>query len=556
MYRKDTMSTFKELPLSQEMLQVIDKLGFTVPTEIQVQAIPHLLTPQKIDFHGQAQTGTGKTLAFGIPIFERIDKSHKETQVIIVAPTRELANQIYESLHKMASYMNVSTAVIYGGMSIDDQIRKLKRGVQVVVGTPGRLNDHLRRKTLDPRLIKTLVLDEADIMLDMGFKEEIEEIIKRLPSQRQIWLFSATVKAGIADIMKKHMQDTVSVRISASAVATAKTKQFYCIVPFRSRMHAVTRFIQSVGDFYGFIFCQTKLLASDVADELMKRGYNVAALHGDLSQQHRNRVIKKFRQRQTTILVATDVAARGIDIPNITHVINYTVPEDLESYVHRVGRTGRAGQEGIAITFISKSEQRIIKHIERKFSTKILPIDVPSPDVVIQKRLDEIPHYIQESQKSVPQEAALKKIIDTMAPHELKQVALHLLYDLFLSKLDLDEIPYTHVDDEDQFQEIYIDAGADDGVTQKDVRDYLMKTSVIKPDQIKKIRVIKRRSYIKLSSDCSPDLVQSLRGKRLNGRKVRVQVTCMINDRGFRGRDQQRGKYRSKKRRSDTRRKK
>ncbi len=527
------MITFKDLPLSQELRDVLEKQGFTIPTEIQAKAIPILLSSKKIDFHGQAQTGTGKTLAFGIPLFERIDRKNKGSQALIVAPTRELAVQIYESLEKIASHIGVSMAVIYGGVSIEDQIRNLKKGVQIVVGTPGRINDHLRRKTFDPKTIQTLVLDEADIMLDMGFKEEIDEIMRSLPQDRQIWLFSATIKAGIAQIMKRHMKDTVTVRVSPSAVAASQTKQYYCIVPARSRVHAMTRFIQSVGDFYGFIFCQTKILASEVADELTKRGYNVAALHGDLSQQQRNRVIKQFRKGEKTILVATDVAARGIDIPDITHVINYSIPDDLESYVHRVGRTGRAGKEGIAITFINRADQRVIKQIEKRFGAVIEPIDVPSSNEVIQKRIQEIPAFF-EKQEAVPEKTILEKLIEPLSFEKLKQVTVRLLYDTFLSKLDLEEIPYTHVEeaDHEQFQEIFLSMGSEDGVTSEDVRKYILQVPVVKPEQIQKIRVIKKRSYVKLSSDCSPDLVSSLRGKQLNGQPVTVNVTCMVSDRG------------------------
>ncbi len=548
------MVTFKDLPLSKELLDILEKQGFTIPTEIQAKAIPLLLSTKKIDFHGQAQTGTGKTLAFGIPLCEKIDRNKKNTQALIIAPTRELAVQIYESLEKIASHLGISMAVIYGGVSIDDQMRNLKRGAQIVVGTPGRINDHMRRKTLDLGKIETLILDEADIMLDMGFKEEIDEIMKHLPQDRQIWLFSATVKPGIAQIMKRHMKDTVSVRVSPSAVAASQTKQYYCIVPSRARVHAITRFIQSVGDFYGFIFCQTKILASEVADELTKSGYNVAALHGDLSQQQRNRVIRKFRKGETTILVATDVAARGIDIPDITHVINYSMPEDLESYVHRVGRTGRAGKEGIAITFINRAEQRIVKQVEKRFGAIIEPIDVPSAEDVIKKHLQEIPAYFEKDEK-ISEKVALEKLIERLSVEKLKQVTVRLLYDRFLSKLDLEEIPYTHVEepDHEQFQEIFINRGSEDGITSEDIRTFVLQVSTVKPDQIQKIRVIKKRSFVRLSSDCSPDLVSALRGKKLHGQPVIVNVTCMVSDRSkewrTREHDQRRGGGRRQRRR-------
>lgn len=541
------MTTFKDMPVSPAVLRVLEKLGFTVPTEIQKKAIPLLLSVKKIDFHGQAQTGTGKTLAFGIPLLEKIDKTRKVPQGLVIAPTRELAVQTYESMLKVSQEMGITIAVIYGGASLDEQIRTIRRGVQIIIGTPGRIHDHLRRKTLDFKTIETLVLDEADIMLDMGFKEEIEDIMKFLPKDRQIWLFSATVKSGIADIMKKHMKETVSIKVAPSIVSTPKTIQYYSIVPFRSRLHAITRFIQSAPDFYGFIFCQTKMLTGEVAEELVKRGYNVAALHGDLSQGQRNAVIKKFKSRENTILVATDVAARGIDVPDITHVINYSIPEDLESYVHRIGRTGRAGKEGIAITFISRTEQRVIQSIERKFGFRIQSIDVPSVGLVVKKRIEEIPTYIEnlESRK-ISYSTDLEKVIEALSPAHLKQVTIGLLYDSFLAKLDLEDVPYVHVDNPsfsatNQFQEIYLDVGSDDGVTNEDVRNYLLQTPVIKPDQIQTIRVIKRRSFVKLSSDCSPDLVSSLRGKKLlDGRPVRVNVTCLIEDNNARSGGRQR----------------
>lgn len=538
------MATFRDLPIDPEIVAVLDQMGLTHPTEIQEKAIPLLITAKEIDFHGQAQTGTGKTLAFGIPLLQCTNKELKAPQSLVIAPTRELAVQIYESLSKIGQKIGVRLAVIYGGVSMEEQIRQLKKGAQIIIGTPGRLNDHLRKKTLSPKEIKTLVLDEADIMLEMGFREEIEEIIQFLPKKRQIWLFSATVKSGIADIMKKHMTDTVSIRVTPKMVAAANTKQYYCVVPFKARLHALTRFIQTTPDFYGFVFCQTKILASEVAEQLTKRGYNVAALHGDLSQAQRNQVIKKFKQRGYTILVATDVAARGIDVPDITHVINYSIPEDLESYIHRIGRTGRAGKEGIAITFVSKSEQRIVHHIEKKFNVHIEPIDIPSVESVIQARSNQIPSYIEtvESHK-IAHCQVLEKYVEDLPREKLEKLTERLLYDKFLANLDLEEIPFTHVENhKDQFQEIYINLGSDDGITRDDIRKYLLQTPVIKPEQIQTIRVIKRRSFVKLSSDCSPDLVSSLRNKLLNGRKVNVNVTCMIPD--YRSRSYSRGRRR------------
>lgn len=526
------MATFKDLHLLPEIQQALDELGFTHPTEIQAKAIPLLLSAKNIDFHGQAQTGTGKTLAFGIPLLQKIDISKVVPQGLIVAPTRELAVQIYESIALVARKLPIKLAVIYGGVSMEEQIRILKKGVHLVIGTPGRLNDHLRRKTLSVANVRTLVLDEADIMLEMGFREEIEEILRFLSKEREIWLFSATVKAGIGDLMKKYMKDTVSVRVSQKQIGTQKTKQYYCIVPFKYRLHAITRFIQSTPDFYGFIFCQTKILTSEVAEQLIKRGYNVGALHGDMSQTQRNMVIKKFRQQELSILIATDVAARGIDVANLTHVINYSIPEDLESYVHRIGRTGRAGKEGTAITFISKSEQRIIQQIERRFGVTIEPVDIPTRGQLVETKIKEATHYLLALPAGVTDKESLRPLIDALSQEQLKEAATRLLYDKFLSTLDLEEIPYTHVDvpEQGQFQEIFLNIGAEDGVTKDDVKKYLDQTGIIKENEVKSIRIIKRRTFIMLSSDCSPELLAALKDQPFNGKKVHVNLTCLIGN--------------------------
>ena len=525
------MSTFKDLNLSPEIEKALEKLGFTHPTEIQRKAIPLLLASEKIDFHGQAQTGTGKTLAFGIPLLQRIDRSKKITQGLIVAPTRELAVQIYESINKIARDINVSMAVIYGGVSMEDQIRTLRSGVQIVVGTPGRLNDHLRRKTLSLANLHTLVLDEADIMLDMGFKDEIDEILNYAPTNREIWLFSATVKPGISQLIKKHMKETVSVRVSPEQIGTSKTKQFYCIVPFKFRLHAVARFIQCSPDFYGFIFCQTKILTSELAEQLIKLGYNVGALHGDMSQSQRNNVIKKFRHKELTILVATDVAARGIDVADLTHVINYSIPEDLESYVHRIGRTGRAGKEGTAITLISKSEQRIMQQIERRFGVLIKPIDIPSNETLIAARIEQAKEFLQTMEPVKEQyNQMLTSLISTLPQDKLITVSARLLYDKFLSNLDLEDIPYTHVDAQtaNQLQEISINAGLDDNINRDTVNEYLMSTGIVTQENIKSIRVLKNRTFVKLAGDCTPELLIALRTKPLDSKRVRVNLTCLI----------------------------
>lgn len=523
------VKTFRDLNLLPGIQASLDELGFTEPTEIQRTAIPLLLAAQNIDFHGQAQTGTGKTLAFGIPLLERLDLTKRVPQALIVAPTRELAVQIYESIARIAKKMPVKLAVIYGGVSFEEQKRALQQGVEIVVGTPGRLNDHLRRKTLSLSNVRTLVLDEADIMLEMGFKEEINEILSFLPKTREIWLFSATVKQGISDIMRSHMKDPVSVRVAAKPFEAQKTKQYYCIVPMKHRLHAVTRFIQSAPDFYGIIFCRTKELVGDLAVQLAKYEYSVEALHGDLSQTQRNRVIKKFKQREFSILVATDVAARGIDIADLTYVINYSIPEDLESYVHRIGRTGRAGKEGTAITFIGGNEQRIIRQLEKRFGLRIDPIDVPSRQQLISTRLQEAANYISSLPDKI--EGVYKEVENLVVDLPLEKVRVavaNLLYNKFCSTLDLEEISYTHIDTQsDQFQEISITAGFEDGVVKEMVYNYLASAGM-RADQIKSVRIIKHRTFVKVAAECTPELLSALRNTALDSKKVHVSVTCLI----------------------------
>jgi ATP-dependent RNA helicase DeaD len=544
--------SFRNLALAPNITKALDVLGFEKPTEIQSKAIPMLLTAKKVDFHGQAQTGTGKTLAFGIPLIHTIDESNKTTQALIVAPTRELVVQICQSLRSVAQFMNISIEPVYGGVSMDEQTRSLKKGVHIVVGTPGRLNDHLRRRTLSLQGLKTLVLDEADIMLDMGFKEEVDEILKYASNDRQIWLFSATVKQGIHDIMQKHMKNPVSVRVSQQNIGTATTAQFFSVVPMRDRIAAVSRFIDSVPEFYGFIFCQTKILTAEVAEHLMRRGYKSNALHGDMSQVQRNRVIKRFKQKEFTILVATDVAARGIDVSDLTHVINYSLPDDQESYVHRIGRTGRAGKEGTAITFVSHSEVRHIGSLQRKFKLTINPLEVPTADTIAKVRIDQAAEYLETAVKTPEQTTSyrtqLLELVNKHSREELANAVAAFLDEKFLKYVNNDhEIKFsssnqasqqayagnnsTNGSNDSGLQEIYLNVGSDDGLTKEEVIEFLKKNSDVQENQLEKLKVIKRRTFIVVPTAMVFSLKSALQGHTLGGRKVRVDVT---NDDSFR----------------------
>jgi ATP-dependent RNA helicase DeaD len=382
--------------------------------------------------------------------------------------------------------------------------------------------------------LKTLVLDEADIMLDMGFKEEIEEILKTTPKERDIWLFSATVKAGISQLMRAHMTDTVSVRVSQKQIGSQSTEQFFCIVPYKHRLQALIRFIEKAPDFYGFVFCQTKLLTAEIAEELIKRGYNAGSLHGDMSQAQRNSVIKKFKQKRISVLVATDVAARGIDVSDISHVINYSIPDDQEGYVHRVGRTGRAGKKGTAITFATKSELRVLRQIEKKFNIKLEPIDVPTKEQIVASRVVQATDYLDNLVKEKTTEdvdKTLLQLVDTIDKDHLKLVTAELLSDKFLQNLGLEDVNFAKADDiaPDQWQEISLNVGSDEDLNRDDIRAFLTETDVIKSEQIKSVRVLKRKTFVKLSGECSPALLNAFKGKKLGGRRVHVNLTCLIN---------------------------
>lgn len=537
------MATFRDFGLSEVLLKALEVLKFTQPTEIQEKAIPLLLEKDIIDFHGQAQTGTGKTLAFGLPLLQKIDLVNKGVQALIVAPTRELVLQISESLKMAAQFSNVIIHPVYGGVSMYDQIDVLKKGVHIVVGTPGRLNDHLRRKTLSLEHLKTLVLDEADIMLDMGFREEIDEILAYAPQERNIWLFSATVKEGIMSLTKEHMQAPVVVRVSKKNVGPRNVKQHFCVVPIKDRLTALCRIIDSASHFYGFIFTSTKINASEIAERLLKRGYKASALHGDMSQEARNRAIKRFKEREFSILVATDVAARGLDIPDVTHVINFRIPEDRESYVHRIGRTGRAGNVGVAITFAAPHEIYKLKQFEQQFNVQITPIDVPSVDDIANIRVQEAVEYLAVvcHKKRRPDEyrQRLYELVKEYSFDDLVNAATNALEDLFLKHLRKEKkitfIPanqiingtadYTQVSEYAQqgLQEIFLNVGSDDGISKDDVTTFLKTHANLESENLAKFKMIKRRIFLCIPHELVQNVTQALEGKQLGGRTVRVR---------------------------------
>ncbi|SEJ64009.1 ATP-dependent RNA helicase DeaD [Propionispira arboris] len=380
---KKEMTSFGDIQLSKKLLLAVSDMGFEEPSPIQSQTIPLVLEGK--DVIGQAQTGTGKTAAFGIPTIEKIIDGSRHIQALVLTPTRELAIQIAEEFNKIGKYKRVKTLPIYGGQSIDRQIRALHAGVQIVVGTPGRLLDHLRRNTMKLSEVRILILDEADEMLDMGFVEDIETIMKNITHEdRQTLLFSATMPAPIAKLAGKYMRDPQKISISRENLTVPLIDQVY--YETREKFEGLCRVLDIEETGKLIIFCRTKKGVDDLVASMQARAYMAGGLHGDLSQAQRDRVMKKFKDGKLEILVATDVAARGIDIDDITHVVNYDIPQDHESYVHRIGRTGRAGKKGVAVTFIEPREYRQLKLIERLAKTKIVRRDLPSSADILERQ--------------------------------------------------------------------------------------------------------------------------------------------------------------------------
>lgn len=404
---------FKEFGFSEDLLHAIKLKGFEEPTEIQRKVIP-LILENKIDIIGQAQTGTGKTAAFALPIIEQLQSKAGHLQALVLVPTRELAIQVSEEFNSLRGEKNIHVAPIYGGQSYDTQFRHLKKGVDVVIGTPGRVLDHLHRKSFAIDKISFAVLDEADEMLNMGFIDDIEDILSRTPSERRTLLFSATMPERIMNLAKKYMGKREIIRTKKSGQTTELTDQIYYEVKESDKLDALCRIIDTTQEFFGLIFCRTKNDVDFVSSKLSDRDYDVEGLHGDITQSIREKILNKFRNKKINILVATDVAARGLDIEELTHVINYALPQDAESYLHRIGRTGRAGKEGTAITFITPEEHRKLMYIKNFTQTDIRKQRIPKVRDVINFKREKI---ILE----------LKSLIAINASEEYTRIARELL---------------------------------------------------------------------------------------------------------------------------------
>ena len=407
---------FDELGLDAKILRAVTDMGFEAASPIQAQSIP--LELEGLDIIGQAQTGTGKTAAFGIPLLQRMDPKNKKPQAIILCPTRELAIQVSEEIRRLAKYMHgIKVLPIYGGQEIGRQIRSLKDGVQVIIGTPGRVMDHMRRKTIKLDQICNVVLDEADEMLNMGFLEDIELILGDLPEERQTVMFSATMPAAIAEIAKKFQKNPEIVKVVKKELTVPKVTQYYYDVKPKNKVEVMCRLLDMYDPKLSVVFCNTKKQVDDLVSQLQGRGYFAEGLHGDLKQMQRDRVMNSFRNGRTEILVATDVAARGIDVDDVEAVFNYDVPQDDEYYVHRIGRTGRAGREGKAFSLVVGREVYKLREIQRYCKTKIIPQPIPSLNDVTSIKAEKVLDSVEE----IIRDGNLDKVINIVEKRVLEE---------------------------------------------------------------------------------------------------------------------------------------
>jgi len=493
------MESFKKLGLSEDILRVLELKGFEFPTTIQKKTIPAILKGVK-DIVGQAHTGTGKTAAFGLPIIELLPEAQKTVQVLVLTPTRELAIQVAEEIHSLKGRKKLSVIPIYGGQAMSLQLRSLKRGVDIVVGTPGRVLDHIKRRTLKLENILYLVLDEADEMLNMGFIEDVQEIMKKTPDEKRTFLFSATMPSEIMRIAKKYMGEYEVIKVTEGQLTVSRTDQIYFEVAEANKFEALSRIIDVEEEFFGLVFCRTKKDVDSVARHLSERGYDAEGLHGDMSQAQREQILNKFKKRMISVLVATDVAARGIDVQDLTHVINYALPNDPQAYVHRIGRTGRAGKEGIAITFITPAEYRKLQYIKQRAKTDIRKAQLPKVKEVIQIKKRRIKAYLEDIIQSQLQPEYLQMshhLLENNAPEDVLAALLQYSFAGELEEKSYVEIEEAVVDRTGKTR-LFVQQGRKDGLTRNKLIDILRNKCKTKTRQIKDIQVLDNFSFITL----------------------------------------------------------
>ena len=534
------MNKFEQLGLNESLLLAIKDLGFENPSEVQEKAIPVLLE-QNTDLVALAQTGTGKTAAFGFPLIQKIDAENRNTQALILSPTRELCLQITNEIKLYSKYIKgLHTVAVYGGASITEQAREIKRGAQIIVATPGRMQDMINRGLVNIKNIDFCILDEADEMLNMGFYEDICSILSDTPDEKNTWLFSATMPAEVARIAKKFMASPVEITVGNKNSGSATVSHEYYCVNARDRYEALKRLADANPDIFSVVFCRTKRDTQAVAEKLIEDGYNAAALHGDLSQAQRDGVMKSFRGRQIQMLVATDVAARGIDVDNITHVVNYQLPDEIETYNHRSGRTGRAGKLGTSIVIITKSEIRKIHSIERIIQQTFQEKTIPSGIEICEIQLLHLANKIKDTEVDHEIEnylPAINEVLDGLSKEELIKKMVSVEFNRFInyykSKRDITGERSNDRERNSEPREIragdpvryFINIGTRDDFDWMQLKDFIKETLDLGRDDVFKVDVKEGFSFFNTDGEHTQKVMEVLNGYDMNGRRINVEIS-------------------------------
>ncbi len=530
------MNAFKELGLEDHLVQAITDLGFETPSEVQEKTIPLLLDEDR-DLVALAQTGTGKTAAFGFPMIQKIDINSRTTQGLILSPTRELCLQITNEMKLYGKHCKgLNVTAIYGGASITDQANQVKRGAQIIVATPGRMKDMISRRLVDISKIEYAVLDEADEMLNMGFFEDITEILSYTPKEKSTWLFSATMPKEVSLIAKKFMDSPTEVTVGHKNMGSKNVSHEYFVVGARDRYQALKRLADANPEIFSVIFCRTKRDTQKVAEQLIEDGYNAGALHGDLSQNQRDVVMKSFRAKQIQMLVATDVAARGIDVDDITHVINYQLPDEIEIYTHRSGRTGRAGKTGISMVIASKSEVRKIKSIERIIQKEFIKKEVPNGMEICEVQLKALASKIHDTeinQEIEPYLNDINSLFEDVTKDELIKkffsAEFTRFFNYYKKSKDLKSQSGSTSDDnyrsDDNSARFFINIGSKDGYDWMKLKDFLRDTLQLNQDDLYKVDVKDSFAFFNTDAAHKDKVLEFFTDFKQDGRFINVEVT-------------------------------
>jgi ATP-dependent RNA helicase DeaD len=544
-----TTDSFAGLGISEPILRAVAEVGYEAPTPIQERTIPAMLAGR--DLIGQAQTGTGKTAAFAIPILERIDPSLAEVQALVLAPTRELAIQVAEAIHTYSRHAGrVGVLPVYGGQPIQLQLKRLQRGVHVVVGTPGRVMDHLRRGSLRLDAVRVVVLDEADEMLRMGFIEDVEWILSQAPPGRQTALFSATLPREVRRIAERHLRDPVAIEIEHRTLTVPAIEQRYLNVSPQQKLDALARLLETEPTEAVLIFTRTKTGAAELAERLEARGYAAEAMHGDMNQAQRESVIRRLKAGQAEIVVATDVAARGLDVERISHVVNYDVPNDVEAYVHRIGRTGRAGRSGVAVLFVSPRERRLMAEIERYTGQHIAPMKMPTQADVAARRIgmfkDSIRRSVEQGDLDLYLALVEELVEEGMDLAEIAAGAARLARGDKPLEVEVEPEPAAVPRAEDGMVRLFIAAGSRAGVRPGDIVGAIAGEAGIPGRAIGSIDIYDRFTFVEVPAQYRDQVLESMARATIRGRPVEIRVaTPQRGGRPEKGRRPQAGKPRT-----------